>query len=107
MAPLPNRGAGVSPAPRQSTRQTRDSGSGRFTQHKAHAFGREAVAILNAPIVGFGIRQAESSLVKKQGRRLQRLEAGRLDGLAAVVRALSVCAPLSRKDTSLVATTGR
>jgi hypothetical protein len=61
--------------------------------------------ILHAPILGLSIRQAESGLVKKQGRWLQGLEATGFSGLAAVIRALAVCAGLSWENARLVGTT--
>jgi hypothetical protein len=77
-----------------------------FAQQKPHAFGCQPMAILYAPIVGLGIRQAEFGLVEKQGRWLQGLEATRFCGLATVIRALSVSAGLSWKNARFVAATG-
>ena len=78
-----------------------------FTQHEPYAFGRQPIPVLYTPIVGLGIRQAESGLVKKQERGLQRLETAGFNGLAAVVRTLAVCARLSWENARLVATTGQ
>jgi hypothetical protein len=65
------------------------------------------MAVPDATIIGFGIRQAEFGLVKKQKRRLQRLETIRLEGLAAVISAFAAAAGLGRKDARLLAATGQ
>jgi hypothetical protein len=65
------------------------------------------MAISDATVVGLGIRQAEFGLVEKQGRWLQTLETNGLDGLAAVIRALAVRAPLGGKNAALLAATGQ
>jgi hypothetical protein len=65
------------------------------------------MAVPDTTIVGFGIRQAEFGLVKKQERRLQRLETTRIEGLAAVISAFAAAAGLSRKDARLLAATGQ
>ena len=65
------------------------------------------MAVLDTTIIGFGIRQAEFGLVKKQKRRLQRLETIRLEGLAAVIGALAAAAELSGKDARLLAAARR
>jgi hypothetical protein len=64
------------------------------------------MAILYAPIVRLGIRQAEFGLVEKQERWLKGLEAPRFIRLEAVIRALAVSARLSRKNARFVAATG-
>ena len=77
-----------------------------FTQHEPYAFGRQPISILHAPVVGLRIRQAEPGLVKQQVRWLQGLETTGFNGLAAVVRALAVCARLSWENARLVGTSG-
>jgi len=61
--------------------------------------------VLHAPIIGLSIRQAESGLVEKQGRWLQRLETTGFNELAAVIYALAVCAGLSWENARFVGTT--
>jgi hypothetical protein len=63
--------------------------------------------IPDAPIVGLGVRQAESGLVQKQKRGLLGLKTTGLEGLAAVIRALAVTAPLGRKNAALLAAAGQ
>jgi len=63
--------------------------------------------VSHATVIRLGIRQAEFGLVKKQKRRLQRLEPPGLERLAAVIRALAATARLSRKNAGLLAATGR
>jgi hypothetical protein len=62
--------------------------------------------ILEAGIVGLGLRQAEFGLVEKQKRWLLRLETTGLEGLSAVIRALAVSPPLGWKNAALLAATG-
>ena len=57
----------------------------------------------DAPIVGLGVRQAESGLVQKQKRGLLRLKTTGLEGLAAVLGALAVRARLRREDAAFLA----
>ena len=63
--------------------------------------------IPDAPIVGLSVRQAEFGLVQKQKRGLLRLKTTRLEGLAAVIRALAVTARLGRKNAALLAAAGQ
>ena len=79
---------------------------GRFAQHKPYAFGRQPIPILHAAILGLRIRQAESGLVKQQVRWLHRLETTGFSGLAAVIRALAVCARVSWENARLMGTSG-
>jgi hypothetical protein len=63
--------------------------------------------IPEALIVGLGVRQAESGLVQKQKRGLLGLKTPGLEGLAAVIRALALTAPLGRKNAALLAAAGQ
>jgi hypothetical protein len=63
--------------------------------------------IRDAPIVGLGVRQAEFGLVEKQKRGLLGLKTIGLEGLATVIRALALTAPLGRKNAALLAAPGQ
>jgi hypothetical protein len=58
-------------------------------------------------IVGLEIRQAEFGLVQKQKRWLLGLETSGLEGLAAVIGALTVTTRLGRKNAALLAAAGQ
>jgi len=108
---VPRRGRHSGSPPWQGGRVVSEQGRrwiplGCLTQQKPHAFGRQPVAILHAPVVRLGIRQAEFGLVKKQERWLQRLEATRFNGLAAMISALAMSAGLSWKNARFVAAAG-
>ena len=84
-----------------------DATLGCALEHKLHTFLREPMPVPHPLIVGLGIRQAESGLVEKQERGLFRLKTIGLEGLAAVIGALAITAPLGRKHAALPAAARR
>jgi hypothetical protein len=63
--------------------------------------------IPDALIFGLRIREAEFGLLEKQKGRLLGLETTRLEGLAAVVSALTLTARLAGKNAALLAAPGQ